>query len=117
MTVMSVSTLASLCTDFFPEDILDDGVGLISETSGDSLDDDAELFSEYRDYEKVKISNCLMQCFTAPLSKVAWWFSGCHCCLTTSRSQVLARVTLCTVLLVKGFLRVLQFTSEVYFHL
>ncbi|MCJ8739800.1 hypothetical protein PDJAM_G00051430 [Pangasius djambal] len=44
-----------LYTDIFSqnqEEILDDGVGLISETSGDSLDDDTELFSEYRDYEK-----------------------------------------------------------------
>ncbi|KAI4871400.1 hypothetical protein NFI96_009402 [Prochilodus magdalenae] len=44
-----------LYTDIFSqnqEEILDDGVGLISETSGDSLDDDAELFSEYEDYRK-----------------------------------------------------------------
>ncbi|XP_017538027.1 T-lymphoma invasion and metastasis-inducing protein 1 isoform X1 [Pygocentrus nattereri] len=44
-----------LYTDIFSqnqEEILDDGVGLISETSGDSLDDDSELFSEYDDYRK-----------------------------------------------------------------
>ncbi|KAF5898578.1 T-lymphoma invasion and metastasis-inducing protein 1-like isoform X1, partial [Clarias magur] len=48
-------TVQQLYTDIFSqnqEEILDDGVGLISETSGDSLDDDTELFSEYRDYEK-----------------------------------------------------------------
>ncbi|XP_049322920.1 rho guanine nucleotide exchange factor TIAM1 isoform X1 [Astyanax mexicanus] len=42
-----------LYTDIFSqnqEEILDDGVGLISETSGDSLED--ELFSEYDDYGK-----------------------------------------------------------------
>lgn len=63
-------TLSSVCIAFFPEEILDDGVGLISETSGDSLDDDTELFIEYRDYEKVKMSTCLLLCFTAPLSRL-----------------------------------------------
>lgn len=29
-----------------PEEILDDGVGLFVESSGDSLDDDSEIFSE-----------------------------------------------------------------------
>ncbi|XP_076832113.1 LOW QUALITY PROTEIN: rho guanine nucleotide exchange factor TIAM1 [Brachyhypopomus gauderio] len=44
-----------LHTDIFSqnqEDILDDGVGLVSETSGDSPDDDSELFGEYDDYGK-----------------------------------------------------------------
>ncbi|KAL6471951.1 hypothetical protein MHYP_G00206010 [Metynnis hypsauchen] len=48
-----------LYTDIFSqnqEEILDDGVGLISETSGDSLDDDSELFSEYDDYRKAVLS-------------------------------------------------------------
>lgn len=35
------------------EEILDDGVGLIVETSGDGLDDDSELFAEFDDYGKV----------------------------------------------------------------
>ncbi len=39
------------------EEILDDGVGLIVETSGDSLDDDSELFAEFDDYGKVKSSD------------------------------------------------------------
>ncbi|XP_016097984.1 T-lymphoma invasion and metastasis-inducing protein 1-like [Sinocyclocheilus grahami] len=42
-------------TDIFSqsqEEILDDGVGLIVETSGDSLDDDLELFAEFDDYGK-----------------------------------------------------------------
>lgn len=67
VTIFSVIQLKSFNSIFFPEEILDDGVGLISETSGDSLDDDTELFSDYRDYEKVKLSGCLLQCFTAPL--------------------------------------------------
>ncbi|XP_048120534.1 rho guanine nucleotide exchange factor TIAM1 isoform X4 [Alosa alosa] len=44
-----------LCTDIFSqsqEEILDDGVGLILETSGDSLDDDSEIFSESDDFGK-----------------------------------------------------------------
>ncbi|TSK67202.1 T-lymphoma invasion and metastasis-inducing protein 1 [Bagarius yarrelli] len=44
-----------LYTDIFSqnqEDILDDGVGLISDASGDSPDDDTELFS---DYEKLDV--------------------------------------------------------------
>lgn len=36
------------------EEILDDSVGLIVETSGDSLEDDTELFAEFDDYGKVK---------------------------------------------------------------
>ncbi|MED6245892.1 hypothetical protein ATANTOWER_009721, partial [Ataeniobius toweri] len=39
-----------LYTDIFSqsqEEILDDGVGLLLESSGDSLDDDAEIFSEF----------------------------------------------------------------------
>ncbi|XP_068441009.1 rho guanine nucleotide exchange factor TIAM1-like isoform X2 [Clinocottus analis] len=39
-----------LYTDIFSqsqEDILDDGVGLLLESSGDSLDDDSEIFSEF----------------------------------------------------------------------
>lgn len=68
--IFLLTALVALCIDFFPEEILDDGVGLISETSGDSLDDDTELFIEYRDYEKVKISECLLRCFTAPLSRL-----------------------------------------------
>uniref|UniRef100_A0A8C2HFN6 TIAM Rac1 associated GEF 1b n=1 Tax=Cyprinus carpio TaxID=7962 RepID=A0A8C2HFN6_CYPCA len=46
-------------TDIFSqsqEEILDDGVGLIVETSGDSLDDDLELFAEFDDYGKVNSS-------------------------------------------------------------
>ncbi|XP_073674148.1 rho guanine nucleotide exchange factor TIAM1 [Garra rufa] len=42
----------NLYTDIFSqsqEEILDDGVGLIVETSGDSLDDDSELFAEFDD--------------------------------------------------------------------
>ncbi|XP_016364516.1 T-lymphoma invasion and metastasis-inducing protein 1-like [Sinocyclocheilus rhinocerous] len=42
-------------TDIFSqsqEEILDDGVGLIVETFGDSLDDDLELFTEFDDYGK-----------------------------------------------------------------
>ncbi|XP_021322166.1 rho guanine nucleotide exchange factor TIAM1 isoform X2 [Danio rerio] len=45
----------NLYTDIFSqsqEEILDDGVGLIVETSGDSLDDDSELFAEFDDYGK-----------------------------------------------------------------
>ncbi|XP_062872349.1 rho guanine nucleotide exchange factor TIAM1 isoform X2 [Trichomycterus rosablanca] len=44
-----------LYTDIFSqnqEEILDDGVGLITETSGDSLEDESELFSDYTDYRK-----------------------------------------------------------------
>ncbi|XP_066535528.1 rho guanine nucleotide exchange factor TIAM1 isoform X1 [Hoplias malabaricus] len=44
-----------LHTDIFSqnqEEILDDGVGLLSEISGDSLDDETELFIEYDDYKK-----------------------------------------------------------------
>ncbi|XP_028855883.1 T-lymphoma invasion and metastasis-inducing protein 1 isoform X2 [Denticeps clupeoides] len=43
------------CTDIFSqnhEEILDDGVGLILETSGDSLEDDSEIFSEMDDCVK-----------------------------------------------------------------
>lgn len=32
---------------FAAEEILDDGVGLLLESSGDSLDDDSEIFSEF----------------------------------------------------------------------
>lgn len=32
---------------FVAEEILDDGVGLLLESSGDSLDDDSEIFSEF----------------------------------------------------------------------
>lgn len=32
---------------FLAEEILDDGVGLLLESSGDSLDDDSEIFSEF----------------------------------------------------------------------
>ncbi|XP_048016470.1 rho guanine nucleotide exchange factor TIAM1 isoform X2 [Megalobrama amblycephala] len=42
----------NLYTDIFSqsqEEILDDGVGLIVETSGDGLDDDSELFAEFDD--------------------------------------------------------------------
>uniref|UniRef100_A0A672KPH0 TIAM Rac1 associated GEF 1 n=1 Tax=Sinocyclocheilus grahami TaxID=75366 RepID=A0A672KPH0_SINGR len=49
----------NLYTDIFSqsqEEILDDGVGLIVETSGDSLDDDSKLFAEFDDYGKVKSS-------------------------------------------------------------
>ncbi|XP_065138219.1 rho guanine nucleotide exchange factor TIAM1 isoform X3 [Paramisgurnus dabryanus] len=45
----------NLYTDIFSqsqEEILDDGVGLIVETSGDSLEDDLELFAEFDDYGK-----------------------------------------------------------------
>ncbi|XP_016386021.1 T-lymphoma invasion and metastasis-inducing protein 1-like [Sinocyclocheilus rhinocerous] len=37
---------------FAKEEILDDGVGLIVETLGDSLDDDSKLFAEFDDYGK-----------------------------------------------------------------
>lgn len=39
-----------------PEEILDDGVGLMLESSGDSLDDDSEIFSEADQCRKVKVS-------------------------------------------------------------
>ncbi|XP_056612720.1 rho guanine nucleotide exchange factor TIAM1 isoform X1 [Triplophysa dalaica] len=45
----------NLYTDIFSqsqEEILDDSVGLIVETSGDSLEDDTELFAEFDDYGK-----------------------------------------------------------------
>ncbi|XP_026134553.1 T-lymphoma invasion and metastasis-inducing protein 1-like [Carassius auratus] len=45
----------NIYTDIFSqsqEEILDDGVGLIVETSGDGLDDDLELFAEFDDYGK-----------------------------------------------------------------
>ncbi|XP_051535161.1 rho guanine nucleotide exchange factor TIAM1-like isoform X1 [Myxocyprinus asiaticus] len=45
----------NLYTDIFSqsqEEILDDGVGLIMESSGDSLDDNLELFAEFDDYGK-----------------------------------------------------------------
>ncbi|XP_053176545.1 rho guanine nucleotide exchange factor TIAM1 [Scomber japonicus] len=44
-----------LYTDIFSqsqEEILDDGVGLLLESSGDSLDDDSELFSEFDECRK-----------------------------------------------------------------
>ncbi|MEQ2253872.1 hypothetical protein ILYODFUR_037004, partial [Ilyodon furcidens] len=44
-----------LYTDIFSqsqEEILDDGVGLLLESSGDSLDDDAEIFSEFDECRK-----------------------------------------------------------------
>nr|XP_020468815.1 T-lymphoma invasion and metastasis-inducing protein 1-like [Monopterus albus]XP_020468816.1 T-lymphoma invasion and metastasis-inducing protein 1-like [Monopterus albus] len=44
-----------LYTDIFSqsqEEILDDGVGLLLESSGDSLDDDSEIFSEFDKYRK-----------------------------------------------------------------
>lgn len=33
---------------FVAEEILDDGVGLLLESSGDSLDDDSEIFNEFQ---------------------------------------------------------------------
>lgn len=39
---------------FGAEEILDDGVGLLMESSGDSLDDDSEIFSEADECRKVK---------------------------------------------------------------
>ena len=36
------------------EEILDDGVGLLLESSGDSLDDDSEIFSEFDECRKVR---------------------------------------------------------------
>nr|XP_057935458.1 rho guanine nucleotide exchange factor TIAM1 isoform X2 [Doryrhamphus excisus] len=44
-----------LYTDIFSqsqEDILDDGVGLLLESSGDSLDDDSEIFGQFDDCRK-----------------------------------------------------------------
>ncbi|CAM4550234.1 unnamed protein product [Leuciscus chuanchicus] len=45
----------NLYTDIFSqsqEEILDDGVGLIVDSSGDGLDDDSELFAEFDEYGK-----------------------------------------------------------------
>lgn len=39
---------------FVAEEILDDGVGLLLESSGDSLDDDSEIFSEFDECRKVR---------------------------------------------------------------
>lgn len=39
---------------FDAEEILDDGVGLLIESSGDSLDDDSETFSEFDECRKVR---------------------------------------------------------------
>lgn len=57
----------------------------MSETSGDSLEDDGELFNEDRDYEKVKIS----------LSTVPWWF--CRYLPPTAIFRRFAQKTLDTV--------------------
>lgn len=38
----------------FAEDILEDGVGLLLESSGDCLDEDSELFSEFEVPRKVR---------------------------------------------------------------
>lgn len=43
---------------FLSEEILDDGVGLFLESSGDSLDDDSEIFSEFDECTKVR-AQCL----------------------------------------------------------
>lgn len=51
----NIFSLTPLCS-FHAEEILDDGVGLILETSGDSLDDDSEIFSESDDFGKVRNS-------------------------------------------------------------
>lgn len=40
---------------FDAEEILDDGVGLLLESSGDSLDDDSEIFSEFDECGKVRL--------------------------------------------------------------
>lgn len=52
---LDIFSLAPLCSSI-AEEILDDGVGLILETSGDSLDDDSEIFSESDDFGKVRNS-------------------------------------------------------------
>lgn len=41
-------------TVLLAEEILDDGVGLLLESSGDSLDDDSEIFSEFDECRKVR---------------------------------------------------------------
>lgn len=51
ITVNNINDLSwsSYVADVFPsEDILDDGVGLLLESSGDSLDDDSEIYDECR---------------------------------------------------------------------
>lgn len=45
---------------FVAEEILDDGVGLLLESSGDSLDDDSELFSEFDECRKVRAPFCYL---------------------------------------------------------
>lgn len=52
---LNIFSLTPLCSSL-AEEILDDGVGLILETSGDSLDDDSEIFSESDDFGKVRNS-------------------------------------------------------------
>ncbi|MEQ2276434.1 hypothetical protein XENORESO_019882, partial [Xenotaenia resolanae] len=62
-----------LYTDIFSqsqEEILDDGVGLLLESSGDSLDDDAEIFSEF-ECRKVRLqqtcdsTSCFDACYVS----------------------------------------------------
>lgn len=50
---LDIFSLTPICLPL-AEEILDDGVGLILETSGDSLDDDSEIFSESDDFGKVR---------------------------------------------------------------
>ncbi|MED6279153.1 hypothetical protein CHARACLAT_031639 [Characodon lateralis] len=63
-----------LYTDIFSqsqEEILDDGVGLLLESSGDSLDDDAEIFSEFDECRKVRLpqtcdsTSCFDACYVS----------------------------------------------------
>lgn len=42
------------------EEILDDGVGLLLESSGDSLDDDLDMFSEFDECRKVKFAHSFL---------------------------------------------------------
>ena len=46
---------------FAAEEILDNGVGLLLESSGDSLDDDSEIFSEFES-RKVRAPFLLFIC-------------------------------------------------------
>lgn len=39
---------------FVAEDILEDGVGLLLESSGDCLGEDSEIFSEFEERRKVR---------------------------------------------------------------
>lgn len=52
------------------EEILDDGVGLIVDSSGDGLDDDSELFAEFDEYGKVNSPAYLIIDFVSSLDLV-----------------------------------------------